>query len=103
MSLLRQILNKFRKEKVIIPYHYDLGHGWFEATEKLVKSLGIYLSITGYSRRDKKNMYLEEDVDAGLLLIGLKAKRIPYQIVRVDDGIDSFIKNLPRVRDFVGG
>lgn len=77
-------------------FHSDNGHGWLEVPLKLIRELGIEDKITGYSYKDGKTAYLEEDLDAGTFGMAFEAKFGKPQIIhlRQENG-ESFIRNLP--------
>lgn len=96
MSLLKTITKIFQKEELRIPYHEDLGHGWLEVQVSLLKELGIDKEISAYSYIDAndKIVFLEEDVDATILLNHLKQKKIRYKLLPIWNGDTSFIRSL---------
>jgi len=97
MSLMQTITGLFqKKEELRIPYHRDLGHGWLEVKISLLKELGIDRQITPFSYIDTsgKIAFLEEDVDATLLMKTLKNKNITHRFLQIDNGDTSFIRSL---------
>jgi hypothetical protein len=52
-------------------YISDPGHGWLEVPLSLVDTLGIRSEISHYSFMNGNMAYLEEDLDAGILLQAL--------------------------------
>lgn len=87
---------KTEDEVLTIPYHHDAGHGWYEVTHRLVTGLNFHKKISKYSyiSLDKKVIFLEEDVDAGVLFAALHKVKIKYKIFDVDNGQYSFIRSL---------
>ena len=75
-------------------FHYDAGHGWLKVSHAELRELGIAHKISSYSYRDENYAYLEEDCDAPLFEEA--AHLTPGQYIEVDDGNDSFIRNLQR-------
>ena len=57
-----------------LKYYQDPGHGWVAAKRSLVESLGIADSISRYSYQNGQTVYLEEDLDADLLVKALTAR-----------------------------
>lgn len=90
---------EFSEGKTItLNYHSDPGHGWIEAPTMLLVQLEILDKISPYSYLGDygQKAYLEEDMDADVLLTALKAEgfNIFFQYKRTDG--DSFIRSLPR-------
>ena len=46
-------------------FHTDPGHGWVEVPLQVIQELDINKDISSYSYTDGRNVYLEEDCDAG--------------------------------------
>jgi len=57
-----------------LKYYQDPGHGWVAVKRSLVESLGIADAITPYSYQNGQTVYLEEDLDADLLIKALTAR-----------------------------
>jgi len=49
----------------------DCGHGWLEVERKELTKLGIENDISGFSYQKGTKVYLEEDLDAGVLFKAL--------------------------------
>lgn len=83
-------------------FHYDAGHGWLQVETRLINELDV-VGISEYSYMDSSGSmaYLEEDCDAGKFLDVFKLMNpdITIRFHEVDDGYDSFIRNLPRYRE----
>jgi hypothetical protein len=88
-----------------LEFHYDAGHGWLRVPIGLVKRIGSHVSP--YSYRDDHFAYLEEDCDMPAFLgkydseprvepIGYASARFGRRFIEVDDGYDSFIRELAR-------
>lgn len=92
--MLQKIVNKIRRKRIIIQYHQDAGHGWFEIPIETLHELGIIRDITYYSYRGNGNAYLEEDIDATILTNALRKAGISYDLRYINDGERSFIRDL---------
>jgi hypothetical protein len=56
-------------------FHCDPGHGWLEVSQLDLDDLLLsYIDFSGFSYTDGKNLYLEEDCDAGVFLEAYAAK-----------------------------
>lgn len=51
--------------KETFTFHTDPGHGWVEVPLQVIQELDIKKDISSYSYTDGRNVYLEEDCDAG--------------------------------------
>ena len=58
----------------------DPGHGWFKVPIKVLKELGIEDKITYFSHMRGTDAFLEEDLDAGVLLQALKDRNVSVKI-----------------------
>ncbi len=78
---------------LILTHHIDAGHGWVEASAKLIDQLGILNQITEYSyySHTEQKYYLEEDCDAGVLIDALKGIGQEF-VFRSQDHGDEFRK-----------
>lgn len=92
--MLQKIVNKIRRKRIIINYHQDAAHGWFEIPIETLHELGIIRDITYYSYRSDDTAYLEEDVDATILTNALRKAGISYDLRYIDDGELSSIRDL---------
>jgi len=79
-----------------LKFYSDPGHGWVAVKKKVLKELGIADKITFYSYMKGQTAYLEEDLDAGLLLNTLKDAGVPYQIIEKNTSRYSPIRNYPQ-------
>lgn len=60
---------------------YDTGrHGYLRVSLSLLKTLDCYPKISGYSGKDARYAYLEEDCDASLFVEELKQKNIQFEV-----------------------
>lgn len=57
-------------------FYSDPGHGWVAVELELLDHLGLLESITSYSYIRGPRAYLEEDLDAGVLVQALKARGV---------------------------
>ena len=57
---------------LLLNFHTDAGHGWIEVPKLIVRGTGKSNQISSCSYQDNKNVYLEEDDDAPLILNELK-------------------------------
>ena len=56
---------------MIITIYRDPSHGWGKVNKALLEKLGIADKISKYSYMREGKVYLEEDVDLGILLQAL--------------------------------
>jgi len=69
-------------DKIItLKYHHDSGHGWISCKKSLIILLGISDRISSYSYENGSSVYLEEDVDAPMLIESLHNMDIDYKVV----------------------
>jgi hypothetical protein len=54
-----------------ITIYADAGHAWGKVKRRVLHSLGIANSISAYSYQHNDNVFLEEDVDLGILITAL--------------------------------
>lgn len=78
-----------------LKFYSDPGHGWLAVKKKLLKDMGLADKITYYSYMKGKTAYLEEDLDAGLLLNALKDAGIAFTLVEKNTDRISPIRNYP--------
>lgn len=80
-----------------IEFYTDDGHGWLRVDKGMLSKLGIAERISEYSYMNGSNVYLEEDVDAGIYI---KAYEETHPDVKLDvvsyHETDSFIRRLAR-------
>jgi len=82
-------------------FHYDAGHGWLKV--HALDLLDIDLTPEDFSRfsyRDGEWLYLEEDLDAGTFIREWERKSGGFMkiVAHIDDGYNSPIRNLPRIK-----
>ena len=77
-------------------FHYDAGHGWLEVDESDITRHGLTLAdFSSFSYRKGATVYLEEDCDASKFA---KVADLPFSdVIEVDDGHSSFIRDLPHL------
>ena len=56
------------KQPIIIKVYNDRGHGWGAVKRSLLFELGVLNRISSYSYQRGKTVYLEEDLDLGLVI-----------------------------------
>jgi hypothetical protein len=61
---------------VRLTYHTDPGHGWVEVPRALLFFLDIEDRVSGYSYQKGGQVFLEEDLDAALLVNALRDKGV---------------------------
>lgn len=80
-------------------FHFDAGHGWLEVDKTDLDLLGIADKISSCSYAKGNTVYLEEDCDLTLFAKTLEAKfpkfKLDHNIIDVDNGDSSVIRNLP--------
>jgi len=81
-------------------FYYDAGHGWLQVHLKDLQdiNLGTY-DFSGFSYRNGDWLYLEEDLDAGTFIRQWERYNNTFDVVHIDDGHDSPIRNLERLPD----
>ena len=83
-----------------LKFHYDAGHGWLEVSKKLYRNIMKEKLPSSYSYEGVNNYYLEEDYDASDFLRMYKGdKSLVWNesIIEIDDGDESFIRNLNHI------
>jgi hypothetical protein len=79
-------------------FHTDAGHGWLKVHVQDLADIALSVAdFTPYSYRAGAWLYLEEDLDAGTFIRQWEAKRGEFTCREVDDGYQSFIRNLDRL------
>ena len=74
--------------------HFDGGHEWL----RVPKSIALGFTPTAYSYHDETYWYLEGDCDGSefaQVYEGEHGRKLQW--IGVDDGYDSFIRDLPHV------
>lgn len=66
-------------KKITLQVYTDPMHGWIKISLKHLNQLNLIDKITSYSYINNKHAYLEEDVDASLLIKTLKENNVNYQ------------------------
>ena len=80
--------------KLTLNYHQDAAHGWLEVPHGYVQSLAI--PVSGYSYMRGNDLYLEEDCDMSRFMAAAMAAGWLVNLVRVEDGDWSPIRNYQR-------
>ena len=82
-------------------FHYDTGNGWLEVNESDITRHGLTLAdFSSFSYKEGTTVYLvdgveEEDCDASKFA---KASDLTFSdVLEVDDGMNSFIRDLPHL------
>ena len=80
-------------------FHQDPGHGWLEVPVTDLQELGLSIGdFTKYSYRRGENVYLEEDLDAGVFVNAYEAmhgQEVKYRSQYTD--YDSPIRSYARL------
>jgi hypothetical protein len=71
-------------------------YGWLKVPLKMIESVGLVDDISGHSRTDGANAYLEGDFDALMFMITFKEKYNKSPIVEYKASDYSFIYKLKR-------
>ena len=81
-------------------FHFDAGHGWLQVHLTDLHDLGLApADFTKYSYRKGDWLYLEEDLDAGTFIRSYEKRFDAFDVVHIDDGYDSPIRQLERLPD----
>jgi len=56
-------------------FHHDCGHGWLQVPEQSLKDLGIEHFVSRRSYLKDGQVYLEQDLDAGLFITAWRAEK----------------------------
>ena len=62
--------------KIKLKFYSDPGHGWVAVKRKIVYDMDLAGKITPYSYQRGQTVYLEEDLDANLLINSLRDRGI---------------------------
>jgi len=80
-----EMLNKLERKKqieegnkMIIHIYEDRGHAWAKVKRTLLQRLKLEAHVSPYSYQKGDYVYLEEDVDLGLLVNALNRQGIGY-------------------------
>lgn len=83
-----------------LTWHSDPGHAWLEVDREMLDRLGLAERISSYSYEGAlgSKVYLEEDVDAGILIRELL--RLGYTLGYTDKSSahKSWVRNLNRFK-----
>lgn len=76
----------------------DDGHGWTAVKLTTLLKLGIVDLISSYSYQSEtgSTVYLEEDLDTGILIKALLESNVLYEVNHVRHNGQSRIRSLPR-------
>lgn len=86
--------------KKVFKHYQDPSHGWIAVKRELVESLGLASKITMFSYQRGKTVYLEEDVDAPLVLNELSKRGVLWTVVgNSHRGMRSPIRGYDRYRE----
>lgn len=77
-------------------YYQDPGHGWVAVKKDFVKKIGLLEKISQGSYQKGNTLYLEEDLDAQLVLNTLKTLNIPFELVSKSINKSSPIRSYSR-------
>lgn len=88
---------------VTLDVYTDPGHGWIKVPRRMLVQLGIHKQISRYSYQRGDFAYLEEDADATLFFVTLRAAGIdPKQRVHSAERsskIRSYASYYPHIND----
>lgn len=85
------------KQKMLtLKYYQDAGHGWIAVKSSLIARLGLSTQISTHSYCKGNTIYLEEDMDAGLLIEALKKSGLDFRLKIVYHDNRSPIRNYYR-------
>jgi len=62
--------------KIKLKFYSDPGHGWVAVKRKIVYDMDLAGKISPYSYQRGQTVYLEEDLDANLLINSLRDRGI---------------------------
>lgn len=74
----------------------DPGHGWLRVPLSEISALGLTGKVSGYSYKQGKYGYLEEDCDADLFLKAYKAAGHTFTLTHHHTNNDSQIRRYNR-------
>lgn len=77
------VLMMMRALVLEVAHYSDPGHGWCQASKRVIELLAIADQISRYSYQDNDYAYLEEDRDAGIFLHAATKAGIEYMIREV--------------------
>lgn len=81
-------------------FHYDAGHGWLQVHLNDLYDVGLApADFTKYSYRKDDWLYLEEDLDAGTFIRSYEKLRDMFDVIHIDDGYSSPIRQFDRLPD----
>ena len=83
-----------------LDFFSDPGHGWLKVKRKLLFKFHLHTSITRCSYQYGEYVYLEEDLDAQLLLRTLEDNDIAFQIREHNTNRTSRIRGYERFERF---
>jgi hypothetical protein len=94
LKRLSEIETPAQQTAITLVHVSDPGHGWLILSARRVAELGIASLISPYSYQRGDQVYLEEDVDAGL---ALEALRVSGYDVRLIERYDErgWVRSLP--------
>lgn len=81
--------NKFNNQT--FSYIFDSGHGWLAVPKRFIPFLNMSVSSCSYI--DSRYVYLEEDLDMQNFDSAMKSRGLTYNIIQVNSGESSFIRN----------
>lgn len=79
--------------------HFDAGHAWLKVSKETLALMDLkQRDFSSYSYQDDGSLYLEEDLDAGVFVKRARELSMNFEVIEIDDGNDSPIRNMSRVR-----
>lgn len=85
-----------KRTKLTLTFYSDAGHGWLKAPAALLDELNLKDKITSFSKLRNKDVFLEEDCDAPVLLNALEGIGCKVRIVERHTDKSSKIRSYDR-------
>lgn len=79
-------------------FHTDPGHGWLQVPRVKLKELKIENEISQYSYVKGDDVFLEEDLDAGLFCQAMKKLNQEFKTEEINSDNESFIRGFQSYR-----
>jgi len=79
-------------------FYSDPGHGWLSVSRKTLEKYVDLNSISSYSYQRKDRVFLEEDLDAQLLITALRNAGKSVEFVEYTTNRNSKIRNYDHFR-----
>jgi hypothetical protein len=82
--------------KIKLKFYSDPGHGWLAVKRKVIYDMDLAGKITPYSYQRGQTVYLEEDLDANLLINTLRDRGIEITLLEKSTNKYSPIRSYDR-------